>query len=53
MKRGPEMYLLNTFNITKVRMSMNGRMGGGRGGRRGGSATKIPPENAKEIHCHP
>ena len=67
MKLRPDMYQLNTFNITKMRVSINGQMGGG------GDATKKTPknagheinrnltltfktslENAKEIfHCHP
>ena len=34
------MYQLNTFNITKMMVSMNEQVDGGRG------ATKKPPENA-------
>ena len=30
MKLGPDMYQLNTFNTTKMRVSMNGRVEGGR-----------------------
>ena len=29
MKLGPDMYQLNTFNITKMRLSMNELVGGG------------------------
>ena len=43
MKLGPDMYQLNTFNITKIRVSMNTRVGGG------GCATKNPPENAIKV----
>ena len=42
MKLGPYMYWLNTFNISKMRVSMNGRVG------RGG-ATKKLPENAMKL----
>ena len=31
MEHGPDMYQLNTFNITKMTVSVNGRVGGGRG----------------------
>ena len=41
-KIGPDMYQLNTFNIAKMRVSMNGRVGQGR-------ATKKPPENAMKL----
>ena len=44
MKLGPDMYQLNSFNITKMRVSMNGRMERG-----GGDATKRPPENAMKL----
>ena len=43
MKLRPDMYQLNTFNITKMRVSINGQMEGGRGG---GGATKKTPKNA-------
>ena len=41
MKLGPDMYQLNTFNITKMRVSTNGGWVGG--------ATKKPPENVMKL----
>ena len=38
------MYQLNTFNITKMRVSMDGQVGEGEGG-----ATKKLPENAMKL----
>ena len=40
MKLGPDTYQLNTFNITKMRVSVNGRVGG---------ATKNTPEDAMKL----
>ena len=42
MKLDPDMYQLNTLNITKMRVSMNGRLWEG-------GATKNPPENAMKL----
>ena len=41
MKLDPDMYQLNTFNITKNRVSMNGWVGWG--------TNKKPPENAMKF----
>ena len=41
MKLGPDTYQLNTFNITKMRVSMNGRVGGER--------NQKPPKNAMKL----
>ena len=37
------MYQMNTFNIAKMRVSMNGRGAGG------GGVTKKPPKNAMKL----
>ena len=42
MKLGPDMYQLNTFNITKIRVSMNTRVGGGGGGVQPKTHQKMP-----------
>ena len=42
MKLGPDMYQLNTFSTTKMRVSMDGRVWGG-------GATKNPPENVMKL----
>ena len=44
MKLVPDMYQLNTFNITKTRASMNEWVVGGRV-----DATKKPAENATKL----
>ena len=46
MKLGPDMYQLNTFNITKMAVSMNGWGGGG-------GATKKPTENTMKFRGKP
>ena len=48
MKLGPDMYQLNTFNITKMGVSMNWWGGGG-----GGGATKKPSENTMKFRGKP
>ena len=48
MKLIPDMYQLNTFNITKTRASMNEWVVGG-GGKVRGDATKKPAENATKL----
>ena len=67
MKLGPDIYQLNTFNITKMRVSMNGQVEGGgqpkkttrkcHGIKRNLTLTfKTSLENAKGIgifHWHP
>ena len=48
MEHGPDMYQLNTFNITKMTVSVNGRVGGGEGA--GGGATKTKHQkNAMKL----
>ena len=49
MKLGPDIYQLNSFNITKMRVSTNGRVEGRGGGGAPVGATNKPPENAMKL----